>query len=107
MMRYLVPVSILVGSMLLTLPTDVAARRYGSEASLRCDPMISESVRGVPHRSAPTPSTRYRYQGKTDTHSSTGLSVHQCEYSDGLGTTSTGKMEGFPGGTVVHRGSWR
>ena len=109
MLRWRMVASILVGGVLLTLPTTAAARCYGSGVTFRCDPTISESLRrqsqGLPNRY--TTPRRYKYEGNTFTLPSTGATIHRYTYKDGLGNTYRGKMESLPGGTVRHRGRWR
>ena len=101
---------LLAGSLLLALPSPVSARCYGSGATFRCDPIISDSLRrqsqGLPPRYAPKSSNRYRYEGNTYSTPS-GLSIHRYKYKSPTGRTYKGKIETFPSGTVRHRGSWK
>lgn len=110
MLRGRIVASLLVGGMLLTLPTAATARCSGSGATFRCDPIVSESLRrkalGLPPRYAPTKPRRYKYEGRTYSTPS-GAWTHRYTYKDGLGDTYKGTIESLPGGTVRHRGSWR
>jgi len=111
MLRWRIVVSILVGSVLLALPTTAPARCYGSDTASRCGPLISESLLrrylGLPNRYTPTTPRRYRYEGNTFTAPSTGATIHRYRYKDGLGNMYHGKIESLPGGTVRHWGSRR
>ena len=110
MIRYVAVALLLVGGAILTQPTNVSARCYGSGASFRCDPIISESLRrkslGLPNRYTPRSSGRYKYEGNTYSTRS-GLSLHRYKYKSPSGRTYKGKIETFPGGAVRHRGSWK
>lgn len=110
MLRWSIVISIIIGGLLLTLPTTAAARCSGSGATFRCDPIVSESLRrkaqGLPPRYAPTKPRHYKYEGKTYSTPS-GAWTHRYTYKDGLGNTDKGTIESLPGGTVRHRSSWR
>ena len=110
MLRWSMVTSILVGCILLTLPTTAVARCSGSGSTFRCDPIVSESLRqqarGLPPRYAPTKPQRYKYEGKTYSTPSEAW-THRYTYKDGLGNTDKGTIESLPGGTVRHQGSWR
>ncbi len=110
MIRYVAVALLLVGGALLTHPTNVSARCYGSGANFRCDPIISESLRrkslGLPNRYAPRTSRPYSYTGRTYSTPS-GLSRHSYKYKSPSGKTYKGTIETFPGGAVRHRGRWK
>ena len=110
MLRWRMVVNILVGGILLTLPTTAVARCSGSGDNFRCDPIVSESLRrkyeGLPPRYTPTKPRRYTYEGKTSSTPS-GASIHRYTYKDGRGNTAKGRIESLPGGTGRHRGNWR
>ena len=110
MLRWRMVASMLVGGILLSLPTNAVARCSGSGPTFRCDPIVSESLRrkaqGLPPRYAPTKSRRSAYEGRTYSTPS-GALTHRYTYKDGLGNTDKGMIESLPGGTVRHRDSWR
>ena len=109
MIRYITIALLLIVGAILTHPTTVSARCYGSGANFRCDPIISESLRrkslGLPNRYTPKSSGRYKYEGRTFSLPS-GLSMHRYKYKSG-GRTYKGTIETFPGGAVRHRGRWK
>ncbi len=113
MTQWRMVVSILVGGILLTLPTTAAARCSGSGPTFRCDPIVSESLRrqyeeGKQRLQCVTPPTsrRYKSAGHTYTSPHTGASIHRYKLKSG-GRTYTGKIETFLGGSYRHKGSWR
>ena len=110
MLHWRMVASILVGSILLTLPPTAVARCSGSGDNFRCDPIVSESLRrkaqGLPSRYVPTKPRRYKYEGNTYTTPS-GASIHRYTYKSPSGRTSKGTMQSLPGGSYQHQGSWR
>ena len=98
MIQYVAVALLLVGGAILTHPTNVSARCYGSGVTFRCDPIITP-------RYTPRYSGRYKYEGRTFSLPS-GLSMHRYKYKSG-GRTYKGTIETFPGGAVRHRGRWK
>lgn len=103
-------VSILIGGLLLTLPTNAVARCSGSGATFRCDPIVSESLRrkyeGLPPRYAPMKPQRYKYEGKTYSTPS-GASIYRYQYKSPSGRTYKGTIKSLPGGSYQHKGRWK
>ena len=110
MTQWRMVVSILVGGILLTVPTTVAARCSGSGPTFRCDPIVSESLRrkyeGLPPRYAPTKPRRYKYEGRTYTTPS-GASIHRYKYKSPSGRRYKGTNKSLPGGSYSHKGRWK
>ena len=101
---------LLVGSMLLTLPTDTAARCYGSGQTFRCEPIVSESLhrrsQGLPPRYTPRTSKSDKYKSSTYT-TPRGSVLHRYRYKSPLGKKYKGTIKFLPGGSYSHRGSWK
>ena len=110
MTQWRMVVSILVGGILLTLPTNAAARCSGSGPTFRCGPIVSESLRhkyeGLPPRYAPTKPQRYKYEGRTYTTPS-GASSHRYKYKSPSGRRYKGTIKSLPGGSYSHKGRWK
>lgn len=89
MNRYTIGGLMLAGSLLLALPPPTEARCYGSGATFRCDPIISDSLRhksqGLPPRYTPRSSRSYKYDGNTYSTQS-GASIHRYKYKTPSGT---------------------
>ena len=107
MIRYIAVALVFIGGAILTHPPAAAARCYGSGASFRCDPIISDSLRrkslGLPNRYAPRSSRPYSYKGRTYSTPS-GMTMHRYKYKSPNGRTYKGKIETFPGGAVRDTG---
>ena len=113
MLRGRIAAGILVGGILLALPTTAVARCSGSGATFRCDPIVSESLRrryeeGKQRLQRVTPPTsrRYKYEGDTYTTPS-GASIHRYKYKNPSGRRYQGTITSLPGGSYQHKGSWR
>ena len=109
MLRGRMVISLLVGGILLTLPTNAVARCSGSGTTFRCDPIVSESLRrkyeGLPPRYAPTKPQQYKSEGWTYSTPS-GASIHRYKFKS-EGRTYRGTIKAFPDGAYQHKGNWR
>ncbi len=110
MTRWRMVVNILVGGILLALPTTAVARCSGSGATFRCDPIVSESLRrkyeGLPKRYAPPSTKSYKYEGNTYT-TKRGSSIHRYKYRSPSGRRYKGTIKSLPGGSYQHKGRWK
>ena len=109
MTQWRMVVSILVGGILLTLPTTAAARCSGSGPTFRCDPIVSESLRRKSQGlSTYTPSTpkSYKYRGNTYV-TPRGSVLHRYKYKSPSGRSYKGTIKSLPGGSYSHKGRWK
>ena len=109
-MRWTALTILLMGSLLLSLPTDAVARCSGSGVSFRCDPIISDSLRrqsqGLSSRYTPRSSRSYKYKSYTYT-TPRGSTLHRYRYKSPTGRTYKGTIKSLPGGSYSHKGRWK
>ena len=106
--------SLLVGGILLTLPTTAVARCSGSGPTFRCAPIVSESLRrrksqGLPPQICACNETEIgtNMRGNTYVTRHVVRSRHRYWYKSPGGRQYKEIIKSLPGGSYQHKGWWK